>query len=153
MKGTYTKYKFSVSRHNHNPIHIYLVKADFEAFKKDKGGAYFCFHNCQRLQGRMVFGEDSTGIVETNTFDCYPIQMPRLLRSEWISWRKQVFATSSSNIIAVPSNLGATLPKPKLCLKRSVRRLSSHIRCGRQSSLLQYDNYMIFGKDMFGCYS
>ena len=37
MKDTYPKYKFSVSRHNYNSIHIYLVKADFEAFKKDKG--------------------------------------------------------------------------------------------------------------------
>ncbi len=37
MKETYPKYKFSVSRHNYNSIHIYLVKADFEAFKKDKG--------------------------------------------------------------------------------------------------------------------
>lgn len=37
MKETYPKYKFSVSRNNYNSIHIYLVKADFEAFKKDKG--------------------------------------------------------------------------------------------------------------------
>ena len=37
MKETYPKYKFSVSRHNYNSIHIYLIKADFEAFKKDKG--------------------------------------------------------------------------------------------------------------------
>ena len=37
MKETYPKYKFSVSRHHYNSIHIYLVKADFEAFKKDKG--------------------------------------------------------------------------------------------------------------------
>ncbi len=37
MKETYPKYKFSVSRHNYNSIHIYLVKADFETFKKDKG--------------------------------------------------------------------------------------------------------------------
>ena len=36
MKETYPKYKFSVSRHHYNSIHIYLVKADFEAFKKDK---------------------------------------------------------------------------------------------------------------------
>ena len=35
--ATYPKYKFSVSRHHYNSIHIYLVKADFEAFKKDKG--------------------------------------------------------------------------------------------------------------------
>lgn len=37
IKETYPKYKFSVSRHNYNSIHIYLVKADFEAFKKEKG--------------------------------------------------------------------------------------------------------------------
>ena len=37
MKETYPKYKFSVSRHHYNSIHIRLVKADFEAFKKDKG--------------------------------------------------------------------------------------------------------------------
>lgn len=37
IKETYPKYKFSVSRHHYNSIHIYLVKADFEAFKKDKG--------------------------------------------------------------------------------------------------------------------
>ena len=37
IQETYPKYKFSVSRHNYNSIHIYLVKADFEAFKKDKG--------------------------------------------------------------------------------------------------------------------
>ena len=37
MKETYPKYKFSVSRHHYNSIHIYLVKADFEAFRKDKG--------------------------------------------------------------------------------------------------------------------
>lgn len=37
MKEIYPKYKFSVSRHNYNSIHIYLVQADFEAFKKDKG--------------------------------------------------------------------------------------------------------------------
>lgn len=37
MKETYPKYKVSVSRHNYNSIHIYLVQADFEAFKNDKG--------------------------------------------------------------------------------------------------------------------
>ena len=37
IKETYPKYRFSVSRHHYNSIHIYLVKADFEAFKKDKG--------------------------------------------------------------------------------------------------------------------
>ena len=51
MKETYPKYKFSVSRHNYNSIHIYLVKADFEAFKKDKGVVFHHDVNHYNIDG------------------------------------------------------------------------------------------------------
>ena len=223
MKETYPKYKFSVSRHNYNSIHIYLVKADFEAFKKDKGvvfhhdvnhynidnddtlsdrakevlknvcdfvksynfddsdpmtdyfctnfylhlgvgtykkpykvelpkldckgknldvfkhpegtahkairqaleGAYFSFHNSQRLQGKMILGKTHTDIVATNTSGHYPIQVPRPHRNEWISWRKPVSVANSQAIMAGALSSSVTHPKPKPYTKRSVRMLSS----------------------------
>lgn len=37
IKETYPKYKFSVTRQDYKSIYIYLIQADFEAFKKEKG--------------------------------------------------------------------------------------------------------------------
>ena len=35
--------------------------AAHKAIRQALGGAYFSFHSCQRLQGKMVLGEDSYG--------------------------------------------------------------------------------------------
>lgn len=231
MKETYPKYKFSVSRHHYNSIHIYLVKADFEAFKKDKGvvfhhdvnhynidnddtltdrakevmknvcdfvmsynfddsdpmtdyfctnfyltlgvgtykkpykvelpkldckgkkpdvfkhpegvahkairqalgGAYFSFHNSQRLQGKMVLGEDSYGHSGDKYFGHYHTQVPRPHRNEWINWRKPVSAVNSRATMAAASSSSATHPKRKHYLNKSVKRSLLHIKSGRLS--------------------
>lgn len=231
MKETYPKYKSSVSRRHYNSIHIYLVKADFEAFRKDKGvvfhhdvnhynidgdqtltdrakevmknvcdfvmsynfddsdpmtdyfctnfyltlgvgtykkpykvelpkldckgkkpdvfkhpegaahkairqalgGAYFSFHNSQRLQGKWYSEKTHTDIVAINTSGHYHTQVPRPHRNEWINWRKQVSAANSQDTMAAALSSSATLPKRKHCLKKNDRRLSLLIRRGRQS--------------------
>lgn len=235
MKETYPKYKFSVSRHHYNSIHIYLVKADFEAFKKDKGvvfhhdvnhynidnddiltdrakevmknvcdfvmsynfddsdpmtdyfctnfyltlgvgtykkpykvelprldckgkkpdvfrhpegaahkairqalgGAYFSFHNSQRLQGKWYSEKTPTDIVATNTSGLSHTPVPRPPRNEWINWRKPVSAASSRATMAAASSSSATLPKRKHNLRKRGRRLSSLIVLGRQSRCRQ----------------
>lgn len=231
IKETYPKYKFSVSRHNYNSIHIYLVKADFEAFKNDKGvvfhhdvnhyhidnddtltdrakevmknvcdfvmsynfddsdpmtdyfctnfyltlgvgtykkpykvelpkldckgknpdvfkhpegaahkairqalgGAYFSFHNSQRLQGKWCSEKIPTDIVATNISGHSHTPVPRQPRNEWINWRKPVSAANSQDTMVAALSSSATLPKPKPYLRKSVRMLSSLIRRGRQS--------------------
>lgn len=40
LKETYPRYKFSVTRNGYNSIHVYLMKADFEAFTKESGIIY-----------------------------------------------------------------------------------------------------------------
>ena len=229
MKETYPKYKFSVSRHHYNSIHIYLVKADFEAFKKDKGvvfhhdvnhyhidnddtltdrakevmknvcdfvmsynfddsdpmtdyfctnfyltlgvgtykkpykvelpkldckgkkpdvfkhpegaahkairqalgGAYFSFHNSQRLQGKMILGEDSYGHSGDKYF--WPLSYSKLLKNEWINWRKQVSVANSQATTVGASSSSATPPKRKHYLNKSVKRSLLHIKSGRLS--------------------
>ena len=236
MKETYPKYKFSVSRHHYNSTHIYLIKADFEAFKKNKGvvfhhdvnhyhidnddtltdrakevmknvcdfvmsynfddsdpmtdyfctnfyltlgvgtykkpykveltkldckgkkpdvfkhpegaahkairqalgGAYFSFHNSQRLQGKMVLGEDSYGHNGDKYFCHSHTPVPRPPRNEWINWRKPASATSSQVTMAAALNFSATLPKRKPYLSRSVKRLSWPIRSGKESKSKQF---------------
>lgn len=235
IKETYPKYKFSVSRHHYNSIHIRLVKADFEAFNKDKGvvfhhdvnhyhidnddtltdrakevmknvcdfvmsynfddsdpmtdyfctnfyltlgvgtykkpykvelpkldrkgkkpdvfkhpegaahkairqalgGAYFSFHNSQRLQGKWYLEKTPTDIVATNTSGHSHTPVPRPPKSEWINWRKQESAANSQDTIAAALSSSATHQKPKPYLKRSVMRLLLLIRRGRLSRYRQ----------------
>ena len=64
MKETYPKYKFSVSRHNYNSIHIYLVKADFEAFKKDKGVVFHHDVNHYNIDGDQTLTDRAKEVMK-----------------------------------------------------------------------------------------
>ena len=64
MKETYPKYKFSVSRHHYNSIHIYLVKADFEAFKKDKGIVFHHDVNHYNIDGDQTLTDRAKEVMK-----------------------------------------------------------------------------------------
>lgn len=64
MKETYPKYKFSVSRHHYNSIHIYLVKADFEAFKKDKGVVFHHDVNHYNIDGDQTLTDRAKEVMK-----------------------------------------------------------------------------------------
>ena len=64
IKETYPKYKFSVSRHHYNSIHIYLVKADFEAFKKDKGVVFHHDVNHYNIDGDQTLTDRAKEVMK-----------------------------------------------------------------------------------------
>ena len=64
IKETYPKYKFSVSRHNYNSIHIYLVKADFEAFRKDKGVVFHHDVNHYNIDGDQTLTDRAKEVMK-----------------------------------------------------------------------------------------
>ena len=69
MKETYPKYTFSVSRHNYNSIHIYLVKANFEAFKKDKGVVFHHDVNHYNIDADQTLTDRAKEVLK-NVCDC-----------------------------------------------------------------------------------
>ena len=64
IKETYPKYKFSVSRHHYNSIHIYLIKADFEAFKKDKGVVFHHDVNHYNIDGDQTLTDRAKEVMK-----------------------------------------------------------------------------------------
>ena len=64
IKETYPKYKFSISRHHYNSIHIYLVKADFEAFRKDKGVVFHHDVNHYNIDGDQTLTDRAKEVMK-----------------------------------------------------------------------------------------
>ena len=60
----FPKYKFSVSRHHYNSIHIYLIKADFEAFKKDKGVVFHHDVNHYNIDGDQTLTDRAKEVMK-----------------------------------------------------------------------------------------
>ena len=81
-------------------------------------------------------------IVATNTSGHSHTQVPRPHRNEWINWRKQVSVANLQAITEAASSSSATPQKPKPSLRKSVRRLSLHIKRGKRS---RYRQRRIFG--------
>ena len=77
-----------------------------------------------------------TDIVATNTSGHSHTPVPRPPRNEWINWRKPVSAASSQVTMAAASSSSATHQKLKPYLRKSVRRLSSHVGSGKTNKSL-----------------
>ncbi len=78
--------------------------AAHKAIRQALGGAYFSFHNSQRLQGKMVLGEDSYGHSGDKYFWPLSYSSARPHRNEWINWRKLASVANSRVTMAAASS-------------------------------------------------